>query len=132
MLGTGEGGCACGAIRYRVEGDPEFTFNCHCRKCQRATGSGHAAAFAVPLARIHLTGELRYHAQSSDSGARTFSGFCGACGSPIASRTERFPERLYVLAASLDDSSAFTPGFAIFAEAATRWDPPDAALLEQP
>jgi hypothetical protein len=42
------GGCACGAIRYEVTADPIVMFNCHCRDCQKATGSGYTPVFYVP------------------------------------------------------------------------------------
>ena len=116
------GGCACGAVRYRARGPVEFAFHCHCRKCQRATGGGHASAFAVNRADFELTGEVRQYEQASDSGAATFSGFCPNCGSPILSRTARFPDRLYIHVASLDDPADFTPQFVVFEEAAQPWD----------
>lgn len=116
------GGCACGAVRYEARGPVEFAFHCYCRKCQRATGGGHASAFAVQRADVTLTGEVREHGQPSDSGARTHAGFCPVCGSPILSRTERFPDRLYLHAATLDDPSGFKPQFAVHEEAAQPWD----------
>lgn len=122
MSETMTGGCACGAVRYEASGPAEFAFNCHCRKCQRATGGGHASAFAVDRAEITLTGNVREYAQPSDSGSPTHSGFCPVCGSPILSRTDRFPDRLYIHAATLDDPSAFAPQFAIHADAAQPWD----------
>ena len=117
------GGCACGAVRYRAHGPIEFSFHCHCRKCQRATGGGHASAFAVKRVAIEITGEVRQYEQSSDSGAATYGGFCPNCGSPLFSRTARFPDRLYLHAATLDDPADFSPNFVVFEEAAQPWDP---------
>lgn len=118
------GGCACGAVKYVATGAIEFSFNCHCRKCQRATGTGHAPAFAMAVNDIQFSQPVKEFKQSSDAGAATYSGFCGDCGSPICSRTERFPERVYILAASLDEPSQFKPEMEIFAEAAQPWDLP--------
>ena len=121
---TLNGGCACGAVRFELAGEAEFAFHCHCRKCQRATGTGHSAAIAMPKDKVNLSGELREFAQGSDAGATTWSGFCPTCGSPILSRTARFPDRLYIHAASLDDPAGFAPEFVVFGEAAQPWDPP--------
>ena len=42
------GGCQCGAVRYECAAEPLFTGNCHCRDCQRSTGSAYVPALAVP------------------------------------------------------------------------------------
>ena len=122
------GGCACGKVRYTSEADIEFSFQCHCRKCQRATGTGHSSAFALPVAEVELSGDIRYFQQSSDSGSATHSGFCPECGSPILSKTDRFPERIYLHAATLDDPGGFESKFAVFEEMAQPWDPGNPAL----
>ncbi|WP_217351701.1 GFA family protein [Ruegeria sp. HKCCD8929] len=124
MKGKLSGGCACGSVRYASDADIEFSFNCHCRKCQRATGSGHASAFALPLDSVKIEGDIKEYKGVSDSGAATYSGFCPHCGSPLMSRTERFPERRYFHAATLDDPSMFDVGFSVFQEEAQPWDPP--------
>ncbi len=124
MVAKLTGGCACGAVRYETAAEPEFSFSCHCRKCQRATGAGHASAFALPVDAVNISGEIREYRGSSDTGADTYSAFCPTCGSPLTSRTERFPERLYFHAATLDDPSVFQPTFVVFPEAAQPWDPP--------
>ncbi|KZL20610.1 Glutathione-dependent formaldehyde-activating enzyme [Pseudovibrio axinellae] len=126
------GGCACGALRYKADGEIEFSFNCHCRKCQRSTGAGHSSAFAVDTAEVEFHGEVREYKCQSDNGASTYSGFCHTCGSPLTSRTERFPNRIYIHAATLDDPSLFTPSFTIFEEAAQPWDPPMKNLQTAP
>ena len=118
------GGCACGKVRYSSNADMEFSFNCHCRKCQQATGAGHASAFALPVEAVKIEGNIKEYQGTSDVGATTFSGFCPHCGSPITSRTERFPERLYFHAATLDDPSRFKVAFSVFEEEAQLWDPP--------
>ena len=124
------GGCACGEVRYSSSGDIEFSFQCHCRRCQRMTGAGHSSAFALALDAVALTGAVRYFAQTADSGHVTYSGFCPRCGSPVLSKTDRFPDRLYFHAATLDDPSTFAPTFAVFKDAAQPWDPVDPKLLD--
>lgn len=117
------GGCACGAVRYETSGTFAFSFQCHCRECQRATGTGHAPAFAIGADKTRLTGPVKYYGHVSDTGAPTNTGFCPECGSPIVSITERFPERFYFLFATLDDPSCFEPEFAVFADLSPPWDP---------
>ena len=119
------GGCACGAVRYETTGNWEFSFKCHCRKCQRATGTGHAPAFAVPSSETKLSGPIKYFAHVADNGAKTRTGFCPECGSPLVSSTERFPDRIYLLAGTLDDPAVFEPQFTVFESEAQPWDRAD-------
>lgn len=118
------GGCACGAVRYESNAEIEFSFSCYCRKCQHATGTGHASSFALPVEAVKMTGRIKEYTSVSDSGAATFSGFCPECGSPMTSRTARFAERLYFYAATLDQPSIFQPEFRFYEEAALPWDQP--------
>jgi hypothetical protein len=122
------GGCACDAIRYSSSGAVEFAFHCHCRKCQRATGGGHSSAFALDETVVEFTGAIKFFEQTADTGYKTYAGFCPTCGSPILSKTTRFPDRIYVHAATLDDPTKFEPKFIVFKEAAQPWDPVDARL----
>ena len=124
------GGCACGAIRYQSDGEIEFAFHCFCRRCQRMTGGGHSSAFALRSAGLTLTGAVKFFEQVSDSGFATFAGFCPTCGSPVLSKTERFPDRLYMHVATLDDPSGFDPSFVVFEEAAQPWDHIDIAFRD--
>ncbi len=123
-----EGGCNCGAVRYRIEGEAGFSFLCHCRRCQRATGSGHAPGMKVERDQMTLTGVLTAWSTKADSGATVTHEFCGACGSPIFSSTDRFPSSLSVYAASLDDPAEFAPQAAIFMEEGQPWDHVDPSL----
>ncbi len=50
------GGCLCGAVRYECAAEPLFIGNCHCRDCQRSTGSAYVPALAVPARALKITG----------------------------------------------------------------------------
>ena len=119
---TLNGGCACGAVRYEISGEPGFSFLCQCRRCQRATGSGHAPGFKVELSQLSLTGTLSSYEVEADSGFPVSHRFCPACGSPVLSATKRFPDSISIYAGSLDDPSIFKPQTAIFGSSAQPWD----------
>ncbi len=77
------GGCSCGAVRYEVDEAPIDAGYCHCRMCQRFTGSPVAAFAAFPVKSFRFTqGEPKYYS-SSPLGDR---GFCADCGSSLAFR----------------------------------------------
>jgi hypothetical protein len=116
------GGCACGAVRYEIAADPVFMLNCHCRDCQRATGSGFAPVFVAPRNAVRIAGELRYFKVTGESGKYVERGFCPVCGSRILGNLERFPDIVGFLAGSLDDPSLHKPMMDIFTSSAHSWD----------
>ena len=56
-----KGGCMCGAVRYECGGDPLYMFNCHCRDCQRYSGSAYFAVLGVPRSTLKVTGQVKFH-----------------------------------------------------------------------
>ena len=117
------GGCACGAIRYSCSAEPVFMGNCHCRDCQRASGSAYAAALIVREADFSLvSGEPNWYAKKADSGNLMRRGFCPSCGSPLFGKSEPIPEMIILQAASLDDPSAYKPSRDIYVASAHPWD----------
>jgi hypothetical protein len=100
-----EGGCACGAVRYRVEGRPQLTSACHCTFCQRRTGSafGLAAYFEEAQVRM-LCGELRLYEHRSDESGRTlYFEFCPRCGTQLTWTVEASPGLRGVAVGTFDD-----------------------------
>jgi hypothetical protein len=69
------GGCACSAIRYECDADPVMMMNCHCRDCQKASGSAYAAIVVVPKAAVKIRGEPRYHKVVARAAKRPNAGF---------------------------------------------------------
>jgi len=128
MLPTAfSGGCACGAIRYECTGEPIMMFNCHCRDCQRATGSAFSAVVYVPAHAFKITrGAPRYYQTSSEGGGHNKRGFCAECGSRLfGGGTE---EGQGINASSLDDPNSFKPQMHIWTSDAQPWDHMDSTL----
>jgi uncharacterized glyoxalase superfamily protein PhnB len=101
-----EGGCFCGAIRYRISGTPGSIGICHCQSCRRASGAPSVSWFTIPSAQFtRLTGTPQNH-RSSAHVVRTF---CGACGTQLTYAHDSSPESLDVTTASLDHPEAVEP-----------------------
>lgn len=87
-----EGGCVCGALRYRTQGDPARVNVCHCSWCQRRTGSGYAVVCVFERPRLALSGQHRlYRHRSDESGRWLDQHFCPACGTNIGFTAEWVP-----------------------------------------
>ena len=122
------GGCACGSIRYESSEDAKFSLICQCRQCQRISGSGHAAQFALSAKATRVEGKITYYDQTSDSGSTVSSGFCGKCGSPVLKKTTGGPELLFFHAGTLDDPSIFEPQMVVYESSKQPWDHVDPAI----
>ena len=123
MPASFSGGCACGAVRYECTGEPLFALNCHCRDCQRESGSAFAAVLGVPRAAFRLTrGSPKHFDLKADSGYATRRVFCGECGSPLFGEPGSRPDMVTIRAGSLDDPSDFRPSQDIFIVSAQPWD----------
>ena len=116
------GGCTCGSVRYETQLEPEFSVICHCRQCQRTTGTGHAASFAVIANVTTVTGDIQYYDQTSDDGNTTSSGFCKNCGNPVIKKSSGYPQYLFFHAATLDDPSSYKPQMVVYSEFKQPWD----------
>ena len=131
-MATFSGRCTCGAIRYDSDAEPRLMLNCHCRDCQRASGSAYAAVAVFRRTALRISGEPRYHRSVGDSGNAVERGFCPSCGNPIFLVLERIPDVLGVQAGSLDDPSLYRPATNLFTTSAHAWDVIDPALPQRP
>jgi hypothetical protein len=129
MPGLRTGGCLCGAVRYESTGDPVFSLQCHCRDCQRQTGSAYVAAMRVPASGFRITqGAPRRFVSKSDGGNEVTRAFCGDCGSPIYIQVSTRPDLVGLRVGTLDDPSGFRAEADIFVRSAQPWDYMNPAL----
>jgi len=117
------GGCACGAIRYECSAEPLLTLKCHCRDCQRSSGSAYNVNVIIPAPALKFTkGDLMYYVLKVANGNTVSRGFCSACGSPMLSKVDTTPAFRGISAASLDDPSGLEPTADIWTSSAQPWD----------
>ena len=100
-----EGGCLCGAVRYRVTSAPFRTGVCHCRFCQRRTGSAFGVGVYFKKTDFELTrGSLKSYEYRSDESNRWLRmEFCANCGTTVTWTLELFPDGRGVAGGSFDD-----------------------------
>ncbi len=126
------GGCLCGKVRYTVSADPSFAGICHCRNCQRYTGSAFEPVIGFPADAVTVTGELKTYQDTGDSGQPVYRRFCPNCGSGVIADVAVMPGMTLILAGTLDDTAAFKPAMEIFCDSAQPWVHAGTALQRFP
>ena len=116
-----EGGCACGAVRYRLVSEPLFTHCCHCLSCQRQTGSAFVINLLIEADRVELlAGEPKPVDVPRDDGSTQRIFRCPTCQVALYSRYTS-PAVLFVRAGTLDDPSTVAPDVHIFTRSKVPW-----------
>lgn len=126
------GQCLCGAIRYVADGEPAFSGNCHCKDCQRASGSAFVPAMLFHAKDVAVSGEARYFASTADSGHVHHRGFCPECGAQLFARFSHLPGMLGIKAGTLDESARYVPVLDFHVASAAAWDVMDPRLPKKP
>jgi hypothetical protein len=129
------GGCLCGNVTYSADAEPVVQAVCHCRDCQRQTGSPYSVFVGVPSAVFNAEGDTiaSYSTTGEDHGSDTERSFCSTCGSPVYSHSPLFPDLVFVKAGSLDDASWLEPAVEAWTSSAQPWVPhfEDAVQIER-
>jgi hypothetical protein len=117
-----EGGCACGQVRYRLGSAPMFVHCCHCRDCQRQTGSAFVINALIETDRIALlSGPPEPVAVPTDSGRPHDIYRCPNCRIAVWSDYGRRPSLRFVRVGTLDDPSALVPDVHIYTRSKLPW-----------
>jgi hypothetical protein len=102
---TMTGGCACGKVRFQADVEPNEAYLCHCRMCQRATGSVSIAFINTKLADVQWGGEPDWY----DSSLIARRPFCSRCGTSLGFMFKQDADKMDLTVAAFDDPSLFTP-----------------------
>lgn len=115
------GSCLCGGVRYEISGEPARFYHCHCLRCRKATGSGHASNLLVKPGEIRwIQGEELIRSFKVPEARRFRNNFCAECGG----RVPRFvPETNFIVipAGSLDSDPILIPQARIFWDSRASW-----------
>jgi len=115
------GGCLCGAVRYTAEADPTSASVCHCRDCQKFTGSAFAVLVRVTKEAVSIEGAPKTFTSLGGSGNPILRHFCPECGSSIAEESAMRPDSIVLNVGTFDDPSVAKPGREIFRADALPW-----------
>ena len=99
------GGCACGRVRFTATVEPEEAYLCHCRMCQRATGSVSIAFVNFKRESISWDGEPDWY----DSSPIARRPFCSRCGTSLGFEFKKNSDTMDLTVASFDDPTPFKP-----------------------
>ena len=122
MADTFEGRCGCGAVRYRLESPPMFVHCCHCRDCQRQTGSAFVLNALIETNRLTvLSGETAPHLMPTDSGRPHTVFRCTACGTAMWSEYGGAKPLRFVRVGTLEQPSALPPDVHIYTRSKLPW-----------
>ena len=116
------GRCQCGAVTFTLAGAPIMMTQCHCKDCQRATGTGHISLARFKRDEVAISGETKTFAVKADSGNINTRHFCADCGSRLFGENSAFPGMINVTAGSVDDNSWFSPQRVLYKKAQPAWD----------
>jgi hypothetical protein len=117
-----EGGCQCGAVRYRVSGPPLTFYACHCTECQKQSASAFGLSLWVRRADFALvSGAPKVWERPADSGNTTRCAFCPNCGTRLYHAPGDDPEIYSLKGGSLDNLSDFAPVGHIWTRSKQAW-----------
>jgi len=103
------GSCQCGAVTWTASAEPLFTYACHCRNCQKRTGSAFSLGLVIATASLEVTGVLTAWSRVSDEGHSNTRYSCADCGNIIYGIGDTSPDLAKVQAGTLEDTGAVEP-----------------------
>lgn len=115
------GSCLCGKVRYSADAEPVFVGLCHCRDCQKVSGSAFATVVGVPKSAIKVAGTLKSFSKRGDTGKTIARMFCPECGASVVDEAEAAPNFVMIAAGTLDDASWLRPTSQIYCASAQPW-----------
>jgi len=123
------GRCQCGEISYSFLKEKVISVHhCHCKDCQRTTGSGKATILFLARKNLTIEGELKYFESKGSSGSHIKRGFCQNCGSGVMSYSKELSHIVYIKVGTLDDSSWVKVDSNFFIDSAHDWNKPDESI----
>ena len=116
------GGCLCGGVRYQVTGAPRAVYLCHCKDCQRRTGSAFAMAMLVKAADFALLeGQPITRQTPKPDGEHSTQHYCEACLVRTHTTFSKRPHLVSVRPGTLDEPSLVSPTHQLWTKSAQPW-----------
>jgi hypothetical protein len=115
------GSCICGSVRYEIRGEPRVFFHCHCGRCRKSSGTGHASNIILkPDSAEWTAGESLLSSFKVPEAERFRTVFCSRCGSPMP-RVAPDLSVAVIPAGSLDHEPPISPTDHIMWDSRAAW-----------
>jgi len=117
------GGCQCGQVRYELTAEPKRLVACHCKECQRQSGSAFGMSMLVAEDNLAVTGVTKQFTRIADSGNPNTGVFCPECGVRIYNVPRYVQGMLVLKPGTLDDTSWLRPSYFVWMKSTQGWVP---------
>jgi hypothetical protein len=117
------GGCQCGSLRYVLDAEPIRLVACHCKECQRQSGSAFGMSMLVKETSLTVTGSTKRFTRIADSGNENTGVFCPDCGVRVYQIPQYAKDVLVLKPGTLDDTSWLRPSYFVWMKSAQSWVP---------
>jgi hypothetical protein len=114
------GSCLCRSVRYTAQGEPQRAFHCHCSRCRKATGTGHASNLFLSGTLTWNAGEALVRQYKVPEAQRFANAFCSECGGRVP-RVAAATGMVMIPMGSLDDDPGLAPQARIFQGSRASW-----------
>ena len=121
MTEVHKGQCLCGAVTFKIAAEPMRMAACHCKDCQKRTGSAFSMGMVYPISSLSVTGELSRWERTSDEGNVNTRYSCSDCGNIIYGVGSITPDLIKLQPGTLDDTSAVQVDAHIWTRNAQTW-----------
>jgi hypothetical protein len=117
------GGCQCGSVRYVLRTEPMRLVACHCKECQRQSGSAFGMSMLVKKDSLTVTGLTKQFTRIADSGNELTGVFCPDCGVRVYHAPKPVRDVLALKPGTLDDTGWLRPDSFTWMKSAQGWVP---------
>ena len=117
------GGCQCGSVRYVLSAESIRLVACHCKECQRQSGSAFGMSMLVKQDSLAVTGPTKRFTRVADSGNRNTGVFCPERGVRVYHIPGHARDTLVLKPGTLDDTTWLRPAYFVWMKSAQGWVP---------
>jgi hypothetical protein len=113
--------CCCGGLTAIVTGEPEWVVACHCRECQRRTGSVLGVGAYFLKTQVQTTGKRKIFIREGQAGRHLRFSFCPTCGGTVLWELDLRPDHLGIAVGALNDPSFPAPTRSVWEDSRHEW-----------
>ncbi|WP_265571585.1 GFA family protein [Sphingomicrobium nitratireducens] len=118
---THRAACRCGQLEAVTRGEPLRVSICHCRACQKRSGSAFAAQVRFPVENVRVKGDAKSWTRTGDAGGEVEYRFCADCGTTVAYTLSSEPQSIAIPLGLFDDPYRFRPAASVYEERMHEW-----------